>query len=296
MHRKAWICSLAALTALVAAAPAAAASAPVVKAVTKKVPVREGRITESRVGCPGRMAAIAGSVVARPTASTLRRSLPSGPSTWRFAFGGFVGARGHTATVLVRCVALRVPAGVGMVKLNVNTVSSGRGVGALSRREDTLRCRKGYAPTDWGFDIAPPGATQNVLPPEEVQVYKALASSSGYAFGLENLGGSSSRALVRVRCLERRAAGRSGRSHTWRLRGQRYHDLIKAGARTVRHSCARGFTSIGPGHEVDPAGDTLFRRSFDVRSASAAWLFDKPDGSERVTTQLLCLSTRTQFR
>src|SRR4051794_14103114 len=238
MHRSAWILLLGAIAALVAAAPAGAATlnGPVVRTVTKQVPVREGKVTETKVRCPSTMVAIAGTVVKHPTASIIRRSLPSGARTWRFAFGGYAGAKGHKATVVVRCVGLSVPGAAGAVQLNVNTVNRGVGVAPLSRSETTVSCRNGYVPTDWGFDIVPPATTQNALPPAELQVYKALANSHGYSFGLENLGAGGHVAKLRVRCLERTVAGKAGLSHSWAVKRQRFGQQIRSGVRTVRHS------------------------------------------------------------
>jgi hypothetical protein len=297
MHRNAWILFLGVLVALVVAAPAAAAAlnGPVVKTVTKQLPIREGKVTESKVRCPGTMVAIAGSLVKLPASATFRKSLPSGARTWRFAFGGFVGATSHKATVNVRCVGLSVPTRAGQVALNVNTVSHGLGVNALDRAETRIDCRKGYVPTAWGFDIPAPSTTQNVLPPEELQVYKALADSRGFAFGLENLGAGGNVARLRVRCLQRTAAGKAGLSHTWQITHQRRSQRIRSGVRTVRRSCASLSLSVGLGHSIDPAGDVIFRRSYDGKTRSAAWVFDNGSGIDRVTTQLLCLSTITTF-
>jgi hypothetical protein len=285
------------LVAFVAAAPAAAVvNGPVVKTVTKQVSVREGKVTESKVRCPSTMAAIAGSVVKHPAASTFRESLPSGARTWRFAFDAFQGAGGHKATVIVRCVGLSVPTQAGNVELNVNTVSHGLGVDALSRAQTRIDCRKGYVPTAWGFDTPAPSTTQNVLPPEELQVYKALADSRGYSFGLENLGAEGQVVKLRVRCLQRTASGNSGLSHTWQVNRQRSSQRVRSGVRTVRHSCASLSASIGLGHSIDPSGGLIFRRSYDGKTRSGAWVFDNASGIDRVTTQLLCLSTSTTFR
>jgi len=99
-----------------------------------------------------------------------------------------------------------------------------------------------------------------------------------------------------VRCLQRTAAGRAGLSHSWRFRRGQYVNNIRAGVRTVRHSCRRSYVSIGRGHSIDPAGDVVFRRSFPVRVGSARWRFDNAGGSDPVATQILCLSSRTDFR
>jgi hypothetical protein len=295
MHRSLSITFLGALVVLVAAAPAGAA-APVVRTVTKKAPIREGKVTETKVRCPSTMVAIAGTVLSHPSASTFRKSLPSGARTWRFAFGGYVGASKHRAIVQLRCVGLNVPARAGKVNLNVNTVSRGLGVNALGKAEITMNCRAGYVPTAWGFDIPPPNTTQDVLPPEELQVYKALASSRGYSFGLENVGAGGQVAKLRVRCLERAVAGKAGLTHSWQLRSVRHSQRIRSGVRTVRHSCPKGYLSIGPGHSIDPADDMLFRRSYDVKFGSAAWRFDNATGVNRVITQLLCLNAGSSFR
>jgi hypothetical protein len=297
MHRSAWILLLGAIAALVVAAPAGAATqnGPVVRTVIRQVPVREGKVTETKVHCPSTMVAIAGTVAKHPTASIIRRSLPSGARTWRFAFGGYVGAARHKATVVVRCVGLSVPSAAGNVQLNVNTLTRGVAVDSLARASATIDCRKGYVPTAWGFETPPPSATQDVLPPAELQVYKALAGPRGYSFGLENLGAGTQGAKLRVRCLERTAAGKAGLSHTWQVKRQRSTQSIRSGVRTVRHSCAKGFLSVGLGHSIDPASDVIFRRSYDVKAGSGAWVFDKAGGTDKVTTQLLCLSTGSTF-
>jgi hypothetical protein len=295
MHRRAGI-FLVAIVALVAAGPASAAPiAPRVQTVTRQLPVREGKVTESKVTCPKTMVAIAGTVVKHPAASIIRRSLPSCASTWRFAFGGYVGASGHKATVTVRCVGLNVPTRVGKVQLNVNTVSHGLGVNALDRNQIKIDCRKGYVPTAWGFDTPPPSGSQDVLPPAELQVYKALADSRGFSFGVENLGAGGHAAKLRVRCLQRTVAGKAGLSHSWRVKRHNKSQRIRSGVRTVKRACPGGFLSVGLGHSIDPAGDVLFRRSFDSRIGSGAWVFDNASGVDRVTTQLLCLSTSSTF-
>ena len=283
MRRIAWISFFGVLTSLVAAAPAAA-DAPVVKTATKRLSVPRDRASESKVVCPATMAAITGTVSRQPSGSTLTKSLPSGARTWRFGFRGAV--RSGTARAAVRCVALKVPRRAGRVELKVNTVRRGLGVDSLSRAGMRLNCRRGYVPTGWGHDI----------PSEEVHVYQALANSSSYTFALENIGKEGHAARLRVRCLDRATAGRAGLSHTWRVNRYRHSDSIRGGLRTVGHSCRGNALSIGLGHSVDPAGDMLFRRAYDRRTGSGRWVFDNAGLRARVTTQLLCLSTGTDFR
>jgi hypothetical protein len=286
MHRISLTMTLGALVALVAAAPAAGAAenAPVVKTVVKKLPVRQGRVVESKVFCPSTMAAIAGTVVRQPSGSTLQRSLPSGVRSWRFAFGG---TKRSNATALVRCAALKVPRAAGRVNLNVNTVSRGLGVNAGRTGRQTINCRAGYVPTAWGFANRAPTTTQ---------FFKALSNGRGYAFGAENFGSRGNVVTLRVRCLDQAVAGKAGLSHRWRVKRQRYSNRIRSGVRTVRHSCSAGYVSIGLGHGVASQGDSVFRRSYDLRTRSARWVFRNGSGIERVTTQALCLNTRTQFR
>jgi hypothetical protein len=277
---------LGALVALVAAVPAAGAAdkAPVVKTVVKKVPVKRGKLTDSKVFCPRSMVAISGTVVRQPSGSTFERSLPSGVRSWRFAFGG---SRTSNATALVRCVALKVPRAAGKVALNVNTVSRGLPVNGRSTARVTINCRSGYVPTAWGFANRTPQTTQ---------VFKALANGRGYAFGVENRAARGNVLTMRVRCLDHAVAGKGGLSHRWRVKRQRYSNRIRSGVKTVRHSCSAGYVSIGLGHGIASQGDSVFRRSYDLRTLSARWVFRNGSGIERVTTQALCLNTRTQFR
>ena len=295
MHRISLTMVFGALVALVAAAPAAAVSAPVVQTVTKQVSVKQGKVTESKVFCPSSMAAISGTVVKQPSGATLRRSLPSAVRSWRFAFGGFVGSKGK-ATVMVRCAALNVPAPAGKVKLNVNTVSRGFGVDALSNATRTINCRSGYVPTGWGFDTPAPKATQDVVPAGETHIYEAISTRAGFAFGAENLGGDGSVVKVRVRCIEEKVAGKAGLSHRWRIKRERFKDRARSGVRTLSHACPAGYVSIGLGHAVAVKSDLVFRRSYDVRTGSARWVFDNGGKTDTVATQLLCLNMGTSFR
>jgi hypothetical protein len=295
MNRISLTMLLGALVALVAAVPAAAATAPAIQTVTKQVPVKQGKVTESKVFCPPSTAAIAGTVVKHPTGSTIRRSLPSAVRSWRFAFGGFVGSKGK-ATVTVRCAALNVPAAAGRLKLNVNTVSRGFGVDALSSTTRTINCRSGYVPTGWGFDIPAPTATQDVVPAAETQIYEAISTRVGFAFGAENLGGGGAVVRLRVRCIQERVAGKAGLSHRWRIKRERFKDRARSGVRTLKHSCPAGYVSIGLGHAAAVKSDLNFRRSFDVRSRGARWVFDNGGKADTVATQLLCLNTGTSFR
>jgi hypothetical protein len=295
MRRTSLTLILGAALALAAAGSAAAAPAPVVKTVVKQISIKQGKISESKVGCPSTMVAISGSVVKQPGTATLRRSLPSAARIWRFAFGGFVGSKGK-ATVLVRCVALNVPAAAGAVPLNVNTVSRGFGVGSLATATRTINCRSGYVPTGWGFDIPAPKSSQDVLPAGETQIYEAIATRAGYAFGAENLGAGGAVVKLRVRCLQERVAGKAGLGHRFRIKRPRFKDRVRAGVRTVKHSCPAGYLSIGLGHAIEAAGDTVFRRSYDSRTLSGRWVFDNASGTETVATQLSCLNLGTSFR
>jgi hypothetical protein len=294
MNRAVPITLASALVTLFAAAPALA-DGPLVRSVDKAVRLRAGTVTPATVGCPRGMTALAGGVRSKPTASTIRASMPSHPRRWGFRFGELVGARTHTAHVVVRCVGLDLPAGEPGLTLHVRTVSRRVPVPALSFAGTSLSCQRGFVPTGWGFQERPPGSP-GPLGPEELQIYRAAAGRTGYRIGVENLGSADEVVTARIRCLERRTVTKHRFVHSFRLRHLGFSDRVGLGTSRLSHSCALGHFALGAGHSIDRRDDILYRRSFTTGLGVGRWVFEQAVGpAQRVATQLVCLDTRTGF-
>ena len=278
---------------LLTAAPASGA-APIVRSVERLVPIVQGDVVVSTIPCPSGMAALGGAVISRPTGSTVRGSIASSISRWRFRFGGYTGATRRNVRVVVRCVALNLRGDTTTLRTALPTDRVT--VRALSTATTTLTCPRGYLATGWGFERRPPGSA-SPLGPEETQVYRALASGRSFLIGLENLGGADESVRVRARCLQQRTRTREGQVHSFRIRNLTYRDRVRQGVDVESHVCPRGYFALGAGHEMDPADDILFRSSFVRHARTGRWSFENTSGTgDLVRTQLLCLNRRTNFR
>ena len=293
LRRNVLIC-LAGLAGSLLAASSASAAAPVVRSVERLVPIRQGDVIVSTLPCPSGMAALGGGVISQPTGSTLRGSMPSSVSRWRFRFGGYTGARKRNARVVLRCAALDLP-GNDTTTLRTAFPTDRVTVRALSTATTTLTCPRGYLPTAWGFERRPPGSS-SPLGPEETQVFRALAGGRAFQMGLENLGGADESVRVRARCVQQRTRTREGLVHSFRIRKLTYRDRVRQGVDVEHHACPRGYFGLGTGHQVDASDDILFRGSFLRRARSGRWSFENTlDTGDLVRTQLLCLNRGTSF-
>ncbi len=262
--------------AAVAAAPASASAAPLVDPVSasRSVSVPSGASRSTTLTCPGTAVALHGATTDDPAGHSVPRS---DPQRWTFRFSG--GAADRRVRAVLRCVRLRLPAGVSGVRLRVGTVRlPGLDVASRATRRVSLRCQRGLVPTGWG--VAHGG------PARGLAVVAAVPTRRGFVFELRNRGGSAVTVTPRIRCLDRTERADDGRRHSFRTRVASFRDT----GSSARHRCRRGEYSLAAGVSLDNVFLELAR---PVGARGGRWSFS---GGEIARTSLICLARRTRFR
>ncbi len=277
--------------AIVALLPAAAAATPVPSTVAKRVSVGTAGVTTTTLRCPGKGIALSGYASALSGGAFVRDSLPGDLHRWSFHLTSS-GSSGH-ARVVVRCLRLKLPAGLKSVGTKVFTTKAELNPGGGSSAVARSSCDKGFLPTGYGFDRSGAGASA-----PQLLVTSAVPDSRSWSFRVKNTGTATQPVTIHLRCLGARATGkRGGHSLTehFRLRSAKGSD--KVGTGTLSLKCARGTYALAAGHAL-PAGDDIFATSSVPSGARGGhFSFRNPSGGkERVHTYLSCLSLRTNFR
>jgi hypothetical protein len=263
---------------MLAAVPGAAAAAPVVDpgSVSGSVTVPQGATRTPTLTCPGAAVALHGAASSEPGTD----SIPSSnPQRWTFRFDS--GPR-RRVSALLRCVQLRVPAGVGDVRLVVGTLRRPAVfVVAGATRRVTLTCEPGMVPTGWGLQRGGAG--------DEIALAAVAPARRGFVFELENRGDVGASATPRIRCLERTQRASGGERHSFGTRLASFED----DGSVAQHACRRGEYSVSAGFSLDPAGDAIVNRATPRGERGGLWRLSE---AAPATTSLVCLSRRTRFR
>jgi hypothetical protein len=263
------------------AVPASAAAAPAVdpSSISRSVIVPSGATRTLTLTCPGTAVALHGAASSELGSD----SIPSAdPQRWTFRFTSNAGDPRRRAGAIVRCVGLRVPAGLDGVRLVVGTLRRPDVfVVAGATRRVVLTCDPGMIPTGWG--IARGGAGRAIA------VAAAAPTRRGFVFQLENTGDVGASATPRIRCLERTQRAEGGRTHSFASRVASFEDTASA----ARHLCRRGEYSVSAGVSLDLADDVVLTRATPTGERGGIWRFS---GGAEATTSLVCLARRTGFR
>jgi hypothetical protein len=266
---------------VLAAVPGSAAAAPAVDpaSVSRSVVVPSGATRTLTLSCPGTAVALHGAA----SSELGTDSIPgSNPQRWTFRFTSEAGDPRRRVRALVRCVALRVPAGIGDVRLVVGTARRNDVfVVAGATRRVALTCAPGMVPTGWGLERGSAGRAMAVA--------AASPTRRGFVFQLENTGDVGASATPRIRCLDRTQRAEGGATHTFATRVASF-DVTGSASRRL---CRRGEYSVSAGVSLDPADDVILRRATPTGERGGVWRFS---GGAAATTSLVCLARRTGFR
>jgi hypothetical protein len=277
--------------AILVALPAAASATPAPSTVSKRVSVSAGSITTLTLRCPRNGIALSGYVSALSGGAFARDSLPGDLHHWSFRFTAS-GGSGHARAAL-RCLRLKLPAGLKNVGTKVFTTKTvlhpGGGSSAVARSS----CHKGFVPTGYGIDRSDAGDSA-----PELLVSSSVPDSRSWGFRVKNTGAATQPVTIHLRCLGARATGkRGGHSLTEHFKLRRLKVSAKVGSGSLSLKCARGSYALAAGYALR-AGDDIFATSSAPSGARGAhFSFRNPSGGrERVHTYLSCLSLRTSFR
>jgi hypothetical protein len=276
------------LTVAVLAAPATALAADTVvpSSVAASTTVPAGGSSTLTLRCPGTAVALNAAVTRRGAGVTVRRSIPgAGSGDWSFRLSAAPGARRRGARAVLRCVRLRVSG----VRLFVATRRPpAMSVAAGASTEQELRCARGFVPTGHGLDRTSPN----------VALAAARPTSRGWSFRVENTGGTSARARLSVRSLQRSVSAGGRGQLDFALGRRSFSDAVgrrPGSSGTVTHTCAGDRFSVATGHSVDPAGRIVVTGGGPAGLRSGRWTFRRATAGDVMQTHLVCLGRHTQF-
>jgi hypothetical protein len=268
----------------------AAAHAQVVDVVTveRSVDVSPGSTRTLALTCPDPRVALHGAVTSSFGGDSIPRKNASG---WNFRFSSTATST-RKASAVLRCVRLRVPAGLKGVELNIGSVRrSGITIEPAASERVELECERGYAPTGWGLQRGSGSAAEGLV------VTAAVPTTDSWVLKVENTGDAPATASLHARCLERRQRATNGQTHTFALRKRSFSDRIAEGRnRKVSHSCRPGEYSVSTGVSLAGGDDLLLTLTSPLGKRQGRWSFRHPTVStERVKTLLVCLGLNSRF-
>ena len=192
----------ASLTIVLLAVPASALAADVVvpSSVARSTGVPTGGSKTLTLRCPAEAVALNAAVTNHDPGVTVQRSIPgAGAGSWRFRLTGSDGGGGVRA--VLRCVRLRLPAGVGGARLDVRTRRPPVAVPAGGRTTVRLRCGRAWVGTGYGFDPGTLGGTR---------LASVVPRAHGWDFTVQNDGAAAETAHVSARCLRQTVTSSQG--------------------------------------------------------------------------------------
>lgn len=280
----------ASLTIALLAVPASALAADVVvpTSVARSTAVPSGGSKTLTLRCPAESVGLNAAVTNHDPGVTVRRSIPGpGAGTWRFRLTGADGGGG--ARAVLRCVRLRLPAGVGGARLDVRTRRPPVAVPAGGRATVRLRCGRAWVGTGYGFDPGTGGGTR---------LASVVPRAHGWDFTVQNDAAAAETARVSARCLRQTVNSSQGTQLRFGVARPRFSDAV--GARpgstgTFTHSCGESQFSLATGYAVDAADQVKFRLTHPEGLRAGRFRFRGAASDDVVSTFLACLSRRSSF-
>ena len=219
---------------------------------------------------------------------TVRRSIPGrGAGNWSFRLTGAGGGGGVRA--VLRCVRLRLPVGASGARLDVRTRRPPVTVPAGGRITVGLRCGSPWVGTGYGFDPGTRG---------DARLASVVPRAHGWDFTIANAASTPATARVSARCLRQNVTSTGGRLR-FDVARRVFSDLLgrmPGSAGTFTHTCAESQFSLATGYAVDTADEVQLRLTHPEGRRAGRFRFRRAGSDDVVTTFLVCLSRRTQFR
>jgi hypothetical protein len=274
---------------LVVPASALAADVVVPSSVALSTAVPSGGSKTLTLRCPAGAVALNAAVTNHDPGVTVRRSIPgSGAGTWRFRLTGTGGGGGVRA--VLRCVRLRLPAGVGGARLDVSTRRPPIAVPAGGRITLRIRCGRAWVGTGYGFDPATRGGTR---------LASVVPRAHGWDFTVQNDAAASRTARVSARCLRQTVTTSRGARLRFGVARPSFSDAVGAppgSAGTFTHSCGASQFSLATGFAVDAGDQVNLRLTHPEGRRAGRFRFRAAGGDDVVSTFLVCLGRRSSFR
>ena len=278
------------LTIALLAMPASALAADVVvpSSVAGTTTVPAGGSSTLKLRCPATAVALNAAVTNHDPGVTVRRSIPGTKAgTWSFRLRGEGGGGGVRA--VVRCVQLQLPVGVSGVRLDVSTRRPPVVVPAGGTTTARVRCGAAWVGTGYGFD---PGTR------EDARLVSVVPSAHGWDFTVHNDGAAAATARVSVRCLRKTVTSTAGRRRfgVARLVFSSLVGRMPETSGTFTESCGARQFSLATGYVVDSVDGVQLRLTHPEGRRAGRFRFRGAENDDVVTTYLVCLGRRAQFR
>jgi hypothetical protein len=280
----------ASLILVLSAVPASAVAADVVvpSSVARSTAVPSGGSKTLTLRCPAEAVALNAAVTNHDPGVTVRRSIPgAGAGTWSFRLAGAGGGGGVRA--VLRCVRLRLPAGVGGARLNVSTRRPPVSVPAGGRTTVRLRCGRAWVGTGYGFDPGTRGDTR---------LASVVPRAHGWDFTVQNDAAAGRTARVSARCLRQTVTSSQGARLRFGVARPRFSDAVGArpgSAGTFTHSCGQSQFSLATGYAVDAADHVTLRLTHPEGRRAGRFRFRGAASNDVVSSFLVCLGRRSSF-
>jgi len=277
------------LTIALLALPASALAADVVvpSSVARSTAVPSGGSKTLTLRCPAEAVALNAAVTNHDPGVTVRRSIPGrAAGRWSFRLAGAGGGGGVRA--VLRCVRLRLPAGVGGARLDVSTRRPPVVVPAGGRTTVRLRCGRGWVGTGYGFDPGTGG---------DARLASVVPRAHGWDFTVQNDGAAAATTRVSARCLQQTVTSSRGARLRFGVARRVFSDLVGArpgSAGTFTHRCGNSEFSLATGYAVDADGAEL-RLTHPEGRRAGRFRFRGAPSDDVVTSFLVCLSRRSSF-
>jgi hypothetical protein len=277
------------LTVALLAIPASALAADVVvpSSVARSTAVPSGGSKTLTLRCPAEAVALNAAVTNHDPGVTVRRSTPGrGAGTWSFRLAGADGGGGVRA--VLRCVRLRLPAGIGGTRLDVSTRRPPVVVPAGGRTTVRLRCGAAWVGTGYGFDPGTRG---------DARLESVEPRAHGWDFNIANAGSTPATARVTERCLRQAVTSTGGRLRfdVARLVFSNLIGRMPGSAGTFTENCAKSQFSLATGYAVDAADEVELRLTHPEGRRAGRFRFRGAASDDVVSTFLVCLSRRSSF-
>ena len=270
--------------------PASALAADVVvpSSVALSTAVPSGGSKTLTLRCPAEAVALNAAVTNHDPGVTVRRSIPGrAPGAWSFRLAGADGGGGLRA--VLRCVRLQLPVGVSGVRLDVSTRRPPVEVPAGARTTVRVRCGAAWVGTGYGFDPGTRG---------DARLESVVPRAHGWDFIITNAGSTPAAARVSARCLRQAVTSTGGRLRfdVARLVFSNLIGRMPGSAGTFTENCAKGQFSLATGYVVDQTSDVQLRLTHPEGRRAGRFRFRGAASDDVVTTYLVCLGRRSQFR
>ena len=282
------LCSSLAIGLLAVPGSALAADVVVPSSVVGATTVPAGWASTLTLRCPATAVALNAAVTNHDPGVTVRRSTPGTKAgTWSFRLRGEGGGGGVRA--VVRCVQLQLPVGVSGVRLDVSTRRPPVVVPAGGTTTARVRCGAAWAGTGYGFDPGTRGDTRLV---------SVVPRAHGWDFIIHNDGATAATAGVSVRCLRQTVTSTGGRLRfgVARLLFSSLVGRMPGTSGTFTESCGARQFSLATGYVVDSVDGVQLRLTHPEGRRAGRFRFRGAENDDVVTTYLVCLGRRAQFR